>query len=69
VRRKPVKVMTKVKMRTVAKTRIKKPQLKAEASKKRLVEAPKKTHVPDQKAKFITPEKTGEFFFFFTSNL
>lgn len=46
-------------------------KLKAEASKKRLVEAPKKTHVPDQKAKFITPEKTGEFFFFFfffTSN-
>lgn len=41
-------------------------KLKAEASKKRLVEAPKKTHVPDQKAKFITPEKTGEFFFFFS---
>jgi hypothetical protein len=32
-------------------------KLKAEASKKRPIEAPKKTPVPDKKAKFITPEK------------
>jgi hypothetical protein len=42
-------------------------KLKTEASKKRPVEAPKKTPVPDKKAKFITPEKTGELLFFISN--
>lgn len=35
--------------------------LKAESNKKRPVESASKTHVPDKKAKFVTPQKTGEF--------
>ncbi|KAH9738441.1 Histone deacetylase HDT2 [Citrus sinensis] len=34
--------------------------LKAESNKKRPVESASKTHVPDKKAKFVTPQKTEE---------